>query len=137
MGKTILSTSRSVQNTGTISSGTTVNFWLGTSILDDDSTEANRQVTWRSPTTLSRLYVRVTANSINSGNTTLFVRNNGVNTTLTVSISAGSVGEFEDTTNSASVVAGDRLNYRLITSGTSGSITISVISVLSDSTTNH
>lgn len=136
MGKVILSSTRGMQQTGTVSSGSTEYFWLGTSVLEPENVEIRRQVTWRVPTTLSKLYVRVITNTINSGTTIVRIRKNGANGNQFVSIGAGSVGEFEDTVNTDSVVAGDEVNYQLVTSGTSGSIVINIISVISDSASN-
>ena len=71
------------------------------------TTEAGAQVTYRSAGTLSLLYFRVYENS--RGSSTFGTRVNGVNGNQSVSIGASTTGEFEDTVNTDSIVAGDEV----------------------------
>ena len=84
-------------------------------------TDPPTQILYRSPGTLSKLYVRVTANS-NVGSVTLRVRKNGANGNMFVTIPAGATGAFEDTVNTDTVAAGDKLNYQSTTGGATGTM---------------
>lgn len=86
--------------------------------------ESLSQVTCRNATTLSRLRAYVSVNSA-SGTSTVKLRKNGADGNQAVSITTGATGEFEDTSNSDSLVAGDEACYQF-TAGGSGAITFSV-----------
>lgn len=86
--------------------------------------EALAQVTCRNATTLSRLRAYVSVNSA-SGTSTVKLRKNGGDGNQAVSISTGATGEFEDTSNSDSIAAGDEVDYQFVAGG-SGAITFSV-----------
>jgi hypothetical protein len=84
--------------------------------------------------TFSNLYLRVTAST--TVNPIIFtVRKNGADTAMTITIPAGATGVFEDTTHSFSINAGDKVNYKTAAS-TTGTISISVMSIIFDATTN-
>lgn len=109
-------------------------FGPGTGVLDTSVTEANAQMTWRTAGTCSNLYIRVTSNNV--GASTLRTRLNTANGSQSVSIGASGTGEFEDATNSDSIMAGDELGCQLVT-GTGGtSFQADVLSVLFSATTN-
>jgi hypothetical protein len=99
------------------------------------STEANRYRTYQHATTLSNLFVRIELNGT-TATSTLGVRKNGVNGALTVSIGAGATGVFEDVTNSDTVAIGDEMVY-VCDTGAGGTLTVSLISVLSDPTSGN
>jgi hypothetical protein len=73
--------------------------------------------------TLLNLYINVTANSLNSGTVVFTIMKNGSATSVTKTVNAGVTGIVSDTTNTASITAGDRITLRIVTSGSSGSVT--------------
>src|SRR3990167_11137323 len=87
------------------------------STTGDNLTEANRQITYRSAGTLSNLWVNVDSNTLD-GTTTIRTRINGANGAQSVSFASSTTGIAEDTTNSDTIVAGDEVNYSLVTAGT-------------------
>lgn len=90
--------------------------------ISSSTTEADTQ--WVVPLagTFKNLYFRASANTVN-GNTTIFIRKGGVNTTLTVIFGSTVSGVQSDAVNSFTVVAGDLISTKITTAGTSGSIT--------------
>lgn len=80
----------------------------------------------------SNMQVRVKANTINSGNTTLLFRKNGADTSLGVTIPAGNTGLFTDTTDTVIVDEDDLVDYECDISGTSGQLTLTYIAVLAE-----
>ncbi len=93
------------------------------------------EVTHRTAGTLSNLYVRVSANTLN-GDTTVRTRKNRANGNQSVTIGSSTTGEFEDTTNTDTVAAADELNYQAVTLGSSGSISFRAFSNLFAATTD-
>lgn len=91
------------------------------------ATETDVQLTVRSAITMAFLRIYLPSNSINTGTSTFRTRINTANGSVIVSVGFGATGSFEDTTNSDSIAAGDVIDYQLITSGSSGSITISAL----------
>ncbi len=83
------------------------------------SAEAMAQVPMRKPGTHSKLRLYVVTNSLN-GNYTLTSRINGNDGSLSVTVPAGTTGEFTDYVNSDSFAAADKLNYKVVASGTVG-----------------
>jgi len=77
----------------------------------------------------SNLYMRVTSNSLN-GSTTLTFRINKADGSQSISIPAGTTGEFEDPTNIDSLAVGDLVNYKYIFGGTSGTIAYTITACL-------
>lgn len=71
------------------------------------------------------LYCNVAFNDL-SGSTSVKLRKNGADSTLAISISGGSTGEFEDTTNTVAFVATDTLNWKIIT-GADGADEIGIV----------
>lgn len=83
----------------------------------------------------SNLKVRINANSLNSGTSTFTGRKNDTtNTSLTLSVGAGSTGSFSDITNTVSLSANDTIQARVVTGGTSGTIAIRYIQTLLEDT---
>ena len=134
MAKILLSAVRGRNNTSTTNAGSTQYWWLANSSLSPSTTVAQRDVTWRTPGTISKLYVRITANSTSQSGVVV-VRKNGVDSALTLSVPAGTTGVFENTTDTVTVADGDELVYKTISFGT-GTFTLSLISVIFDATTN-
>jgi hypothetical protein len=132
--------SKTILITGGIPTATAANFtqyWplAVTSIEGPATTEANRQILYRSPGIISKLYVRVTANTIN-GTSGINVRKNGLDAGLSVSVGPNATGEFENTVNTVSLAAGDKLGYQTVPGAATGTMTISVFSVLFEATTD-
>lgn len=80
--------------------------------------------------TVSNLYVRLSANSSTS-NVTVTVNKNGVNTVLVATCTANTTGTFSDTSDSFTVVAGDRIQFELsagsVASSTTGNISVQYV----------
>ena len=106
---------------------------MGGTNAGDIDTEANVQYTLRSSATWSNFRAFVAANSI-GGTVTGRTRLNTGNGAQSVSISASATGSFEDTTNSDSPVAGDEVDYQMVTPVTLGSITWNLFQVKSAGT---
>ncbi len=98
------------------------------------STEVARQITHRAPGTLSKLFIRITANST-SASSTLTVRKNTADAAMTLTITAATTGVFEDTTNTVTVAAADKLAYKTISGGT-GTMSVGIISCIFTATTD-
>lgn len=92
------------------------------------TTENNARVYLNLAGTLSKLYIAVSANSY-TGAATLTLRKNGVDTGLTVSITAATTGYFQDTTNSVTVADGDYLTLSLV-GGTANTMTFGTVGMV-------
>jgi hypothetical protein len=124
MAKTLLVTAGAPTAT---TAGATQYWFLATAAISSPQlTEAPRQILYRSSGILSKLYVRVSANTT-SANSSVTVRKNGVDTSLTVTITAGTAEVKEDTTNTVTVAAGDKLSYKTVSGGT-GTMSMAVMS---------
>lgn len=133
MVKTILSSSHSNSEAGTTAAGAT-EFWLfGYASFEKNATESTREIIYRAPGTLSKLYVRVNTNST-SASSTVTIRKNAADTALSVTIGAAATGEFEDA-DSVTVAAGDKLCIKTVSGGT-GTFTMTIVSCIWDATTN-
>ena len=88
--------------------------------LDSNTTEANRQRTFRAAATLSNF--RVYVSSFTSGSPVLKTRINGADGGQSVSPTA--TGSFEDTVNTDTIVAGDEVNTGVTTIGTASTALI-------------
>lgn len=99
------------------------------------TTETNVQSVYRTAGTLTLLYIRVSANTLTT-TLTIQTRKNAGNGNLVVSIATTLTGEFEDTTNSDSISAGDKLNYTLVAPAGTGSVTIRNFSTVFEATSN-
>lgn len=66
--------------------------------------------------TLSELWIKVPTNSTTS-DSTFTAQDSGVSTSLSVTITSGTTGEFEDTANSAALAATDGFNYKAVNGG--------------------
>lgn len=96
-----------------------------------NATEANRQIIMPFDGTASNLYVRITGAQSATGSMVVTVRKNGVATSLTCTIAAGSgTGTFSDTSNSFSFVAGDRITVQFVNNATATSTSIPCFSFM-------
>jgi hypothetical protein len=136
MAKAVLITSRgNIAGTqGVTTAGSTQFWWLGQASAPGNTVEANRAIPWGVPGVLSKLYINVIANTT-SAQSTVTVRKNAADTTLSVTIPAGTTGVFENTTATVSVVASDKTNYKSVSGGT-GTFQFSVLSCIFDATNN-
>ena len=106
-----------------------------------DTTETNVDITARSPFVFSELSTLLITNGISNNSTLTFRRNAGADaTTLSVTITASTIGWFGDTTHTDTVASGDKINYRIVVGvGTGSNILninwIAVSTFLSTSTT--
>lgn len=104
-----------VLNTGniaTIAASATVYGFISNGSETHD-TEADRDYPIREALTVSRLNVRIRSNDRGASSVTF--RKNGADQSLAVSIGASTTGYFEDVSNSVSLTAGDKINYKLVT----------------------
>ena len=99
-------------------------------------TESEMQIKARSDFILSKLTVRITNNTINSGTSTFTLRKNGVDTALSVSIAAGANGTFTDTTDSVTVGPDDLISYKFTISGTTGTLGLTWASLVAEGVAN-
>ena len=131
MVRTILTTSRSsLVNAGQSVIGSTQYQYLGNAPSTAlASAEASRQITYRTAGTISHLYFRAVSNSTN-GDSTVTVRKNNVDTSLTVTIPAGTNGTFTDLIHTVSVAPGDVLSYKSVSGGASGNYRFAIASVI-------
>ena len=102
-------------------------------MLFPNTSEATKEIPWREPGTLSKLYIRVIANSA-SASSSVTVRKNNADESMTLTIGAGTTGVFEDTVNEVSVAVGDKICIKTVSGGT-GTITFSIMSVIFAPTT--
>lgn len=104
--------------------------------LWDTDTEAKRQFIARDSYTLSKLFVRVTANTI-TASSTVRSRVNTANGNQSVSIGAGTTGTFQDTLNSDTLVDGDLFNYQAVGGATGTNLTFTVMSFCLQTVSNN
>lgn len=98
------------------------------------SGEANKQVTYRTAGVLSNLYTRVLTND--RAASTMRSRDNVTDGNQVITITGSTTGEFEDTTNSDTVVAGDEYAHSIVTGAGGTTFTRSIASCLFAATTN-
>jgi hypothetical protein len=82
------------------------------------NTESNNQKKFFIAGSLTKLYIRISAASGGSGNT-MITRVNAANGTLSISMAAGTTGDFVDSTNTQSLSVNDLLSYRIVNGGSS------------------
>ena len=103
--------------------------------IASETTEARTQVPFSSIGTFSKLYVRVTANTVIT-DSTWRLRVNGANGNSSVSITALTTGEFQDNSNTDTISADDDVNYQIVIGAGGTSITVSVVSILFSASSN-
>lgn len=113
-------TGRNISAGTTVTTGVTT-YW-GSGSSEVNSTESNIAGNIGIDCTLSKLWLYISANAA-TGTSTHNVRKNGSSTAVTISIGAGTTGEFEDTTNTVDFTSTDELSFRFVNGG-GGSITI-------------
>lgn len=70
--------------------------------------------------TMKNLYAYVSANASNNAGNTMTVRLNGVDTALTVTWGASTTGVQSDTVNTVAIVAGDKINFKMVNAASGG-----------------
>jgi hypothetical protein len=85
--------------------------------------QAQRQAKLHVAGKIQHLGVMVSANTITTSPTTVTLQVNGSDTAAVISIPAGATGWRADTTNQVAIAAGDKVNLKVVTPATSGSIT--------------
>lgn len=98
---------------------------------NESNTESHRAVKSRVSFTAKNMVAAVTANTIATSETTFNFRKTN-NSVITISVSAGATGIFENTSDTSSVDTTDTINFSVITPNTSGSISFRQISVMAD-----
>ena len=94
--------------------------------IDDGNFDANTRITLRTAVRVNQLFVRVTAHGVTAG-VTVYARQNGASTALSVVIAQSTTGTFETTSTTLDYVAADSVNYFIDHGGGGGSISISII----------
>lgn len=113
-------------------------FPLAFAAFDNNTPEANAQITCRADGTVSKMYVRVAANSLSSATTTVTSRKSAGAGAISISITQGTTGEFSDTTNSDSLSATNTYNGQVaVAAGGSGTISFGALNAVFSATTNH
>ena len=107
-------------------SGAGTRYYVFAGSLDIASTESIAQITSRISTTRRNLFANVTANTRN-GASAVTTRKNTANGNLTLSIPSTTTGVFEDIVHLDAIVSGDVLDTAVVTAGTTGSTSFSVI----------
>lgn len=87
------------------------------------TTEAFCQVKWRGAATFANWYVNVPTNGRATA-TALALRQNGADTAVVISITAGATGVFADTTHSVAIADGDLVCGAITTGTGAGTITL-------------
>lgn len=115
---------------------TTTYIPLSTTDFNANSTEDRRYIIYREPGVFSKLFVRITANTITANSTIRTRKNAATSGNLVVTVGSGATGEFEDTTNTDTSTAGDKWVYQVIAGSTGTTLTASIFSCLFEATTN-
>jgi hypothetical protein len=100
-----------------------------------ETTENNTKVLVNYSGVFSRLYIRVSANTV-TATSTLRLRINGADGNQVISIASSTTGSFQDTSNTDTISAGDSINYKFVSGATGTSLTITVCSIQFNSDTN-
>src|SRR6476659_7623170 len=124
MAKTLLVAAQ--PNGGSTTTANTDSYWpLSGQILNPPTTtEANNDIKVQQAGTLSNLYARVQTNSIASANTTIITRKNAGNGGQTLTIGSSATGEFEDTSGTDTIAAGDKITTKFHPGAASGTLNI-------------
>ena len=92
------------------------------------TTETETQRTARTGFRARNMAVRVPTAGAHGGSS-VYLRQNGANTVLTVTVGDNTTGLFEDTTNTVNIVAGDTYNYLVDHGGGAGAFVCSFIGI--------
>lgn len=100
--------------------------------------ESEVDVTCKFTTTFSGLGCHIAFNTLTTAATTITFRKNGANGNSSVTVPAGLTGTFADTTNTDSLVSGDKYNAQVSTAaGGTGSLTFGGIGVVASVSGSH
>lgn len=95
-----------------------------------NTTETLRRTIITNDCTLKNFYIRTSGTQPATGSHVLTILKNGVATSITITIPAGSsAGKFSDTTNSESFVAGDEISILAVNNASSNSASIVSFSI--------
>lgn len=94
-----------------------------------DANESHTTAQMNIGATVSNLWIYISNNTLSSA-TTLTLRSNSSDTSLSLSITASTTGSFENSSNTVSVAATDSLCIRLTENSVSGQSTLETISLL-------
>lgn len=98
-----------------------------------NSTESVAQMYPRFDFTVGTFQMLVTNNSINAFPTTVTLRDNGADSSVTLSYGNAETGLKEDTTNTAAITSGgDEINYSTVTPGSSGTFQVRWMGILGE-----
>jgi hypothetical protein len=125
---------KTLNNTGAYASNTATNYLSLNGSNQNNTTETRKQVIMRSAGVWSDLRVRIQTNST-TGSSTVKSRINAADGTQIVTIGAGATGLFSDTTNSDSIAAGDKINWK-VTPGSAHTLLPSSVSSSFAATSN-
>lgn len=92
-----------------------------TGVSNGDDTEARSKIRFRTAGTFSNGGVFASSNSSN-GSTVATLRVNGVNSSLTMTMTASTTGLFQDNTHNVAISAGDDVNWQYVFNGGSGNL---------------
>ena len=93
--------------------------------------EADTQIYPRFSFTARELGVYVSANGITTNATVVTLRDNGADSTLTVSYAAGETGLKLDSVNTTEITSGiDKIDFKVVTPNTSGNITFTWMGII-------
>lgn len=96
------------------------------------TTEADTQLRPRFTMTIGNIGAYVSANTIATSASNIYLRDNGVDSSVSVSYNAGQTGLKSDSTLTATITsASDKMNYKVATPNTSGTLTITWIGIFS------
>lgn len=107
---------------------------IGTAVLAGDATEANQKLRYRTAGTFSGFFVSVFDNTLTAAST-ITLRKNGANANETVSVGSGASGQFQDTTHTDAVAAGDDWAVNVVAGATGTRMRVQLMSVLFTATT--
>jgi hypothetical protein len=118
----------------TASTANTTQYWFPLGSMETGTTESQKQIILRSTGTISNIRVAITANSIASGTTTFKLRKNAASGNGSVTITASTTGVYEDTTNTDTIAAGDKICFMTTPGAATGTITLSNVGYTFDAT---
>ena len=102
-----------------------------------NATEANTQIYPRTTFTAKQLSASSDANTLN-GSTVITLRDNGADSSVTITFGTSETGAKTDTTNSTIITAAtDEINHGIVTAGSSGTITLNSISLIGEISTGY
>ncbi|MDZ4263761.1 MAG: hypothetical protein U1B30_15700 [Pseudomonadota bacterium] len=122
-----ISTHRPRMATGQSASITADRYLCVDGALSLSATEGPTQLAARSSFTAANLFTNVNAHGLSSG-VNLFLRVDGANSALTVTVPDSTTGDFEDTTNSVAIVSGNLYNWFADHGGGAGGVTFASVS---------